>query len=245
MIKMERINDIVGYKNRRIYQDSDCYSFSLDSLILGNFSSIRKKDKRILDICSGNGVIPFILSLRCDNKIEGVEIQEKLYNLAIKSNKLNGLEDQITFFNEDIKDFVTKDRYGKYDLITCNPPYFKNTDINKNLTIEKTIARHEISLNLEELVDCVSKLLDNDGTFCMVHRSERLSEIISLFDRYGLQIKRIKFIYKNCESDAEMVFVEARKNGKIGLKVEKPFIVYNLDGSYTDEYKHITEEVLK
>ncbi|MBQ6477234.1 MAG: tRNA1(Val) (adenine(37)-N6)-methyltransferase [Bacilli bacterium] len=242
---MERINDIVGYKNRRIYQDTDCFSFSLDSLILGNFSTIRKNDKRILDICTGNGIIPFILSLRCDKKIEGVEIQDKLYELAIKSNKLNNLEDQITFYHEDIKDFVTKDRLGKYDLITCNPPYFKDNDINNNLTMEKTIARHEIKLKLDELIECVSKLLDNNGTFSLVHRSERIAEIIDLLNKNNLEVKRLKFIYKNCDSNAEMVFLESRKNGNVGLKVEKPFIVYNLDGSYTDEYKHITEEVLK
>ncbi len=241
---MERINDIVGYKNRRIYQDDDCFSFSLDSLILGNFSTIKKNDNRILDICTGNGIIPFILSLRTDKNIEGVEIQNKLFDLAVKSNKLNNLEDQITFYNEDIKNFVSNDRIGKYDLITCNPPYFKDNGEN-NLTIEKSIARHEIKLNLEDLVVCVSKLLDNNGTFCMVHRSERLHEIMILFNKYNLEIKRLKFIYKNINSNAEMVFIEARKQGNVGLKVEKPFIVYNLDGSYSDEYNQIISEVLK
>lgn len=241
---MERINDIVGYKNRRIYQDDDCFSFSLDSLILGNFTHIRKSDNRILDICSGNGIIPFILTLRCDKNIEGVEIQKKLYDLSVKSNKLNNLEDRITFYNTDIKDFVTSDRIGKYDLITCNPPYFKDNNINKNLNIEKRIARHEIKLKFEELVDCVSKLLDNNGTFCLVHRSERLEEIISVLNKYNLTVKRLKFVYKNCNTNAEMVFLECRKNGNIGLKVEKPFFVYNEDGSNSDEYNHIIEEVL-
>lgn len=241
---MERINDIVGYKNRRIYQDDDCFSFSLDSLILGNFTNIRKSDNRILDICSGNGIIPFILTLRCDKNVEGVEIQKKLYDLAIKSNKLNNLEDRITFYNNDIKDFVTSDRIGKYDLITCNPPYFKDNNINKNLNIEKRIARHEIKLKFEELVDCVSKLLDNNGTFCLVHRSERLEEIFSVLNKYNLTVKRLKFVYKNCNTNAEMVFLECRKNGNIGLKVEKPFFVYNEDGSNSEEYNHIIEEVL-
>ena len=241
---MERINDIVGYKNRRIFQDDDCFSFSLDSLILGNFSTIRKNDNRILDICTGNGIIPFILSLRTDKKIEGVEIQKKLFDLAVKSNKLNNLEDQITFYNEDIKDYISYDRIGKYDLITCNPPYFKDNG-EKNITMEKSIARHEIKLKLEDLIIFVSRLLDNNGTFCMVHRSERLHEIMILLNKYNLEIKRIKFIYKNINSNAEMVFLEARKNGKISLKVEKPFIVYNLDGSYTDEYNKIISEVLK
>jgi tRNA1(Val) A37 N6-methylase TrmN6 len=183
--------------------------------------------------------------LRCNKKIEGVEIQKKLFDLAIKSNKLNNLEDSITFYNEDIKEFVIKERIGKYDLITCNPPYFKDNNNEKNLTVEKSIARHEIKLKLEDLIDCVSKLLNNNGSFSMVHRSERLYEIMILMNKYNLEIKRLKFIYKNSNSNAEMVFIEARKNGKVGLKVEKPFIVYNLDGSYTDEYKSITEEVLK
>ena len=122
---MERINDIVGYKNRRIYQDDDCFSFSLDSLILGNFSTIKKNDNRILDICTGNGIIPFILSLRTDKNIEGVEIQNKLFDLAVKSNKLNNLEDQINIVNADINELYKELESDSIDTITCNPPYFK------------------------------------------------------------------------------------------------------------------------
>ena len=112
---MERINDILGYKNRKIYQDDNFFSFSLDSVILANYSTIRKSDKNILDLCSGNGVVPLIMSLRTDKKIIGVEIQEDLVKLANKSIKYNKLDKQINMICSDIKEFITKDRYDSYD----------------------------------------------------------------------------------------------------------------------------------
>ena len=241
---MERINDILGYKNRKIYQDDNFFSFSLDSVILANYSTIRKSDKKILDLCSGNGVVPLIMSLRTDKKIIGVEIQEDLVKLANKSIKYNKLDKQINMICSDIKEFITKDRYDSYDLITCNPPYFNNYD-RVNLSYEKKIARHEILINLEEVISISSKLLKNGGNLSLVHRPERLVEIISLFNNYNIGISRIKFIYDKIDKPAVSILVEGRKNRKCSLKIDKPLIIKNSDGSYTDEYNKLIVEVVK
>ena len=241
---MERINDILGYKNRKIYQDDNFFSFSLDSVILANYSTIRKSDKKILDLCSGNGVVPLIMSLRTDKKIIGVEIQEDLVKLANKSIKYNKLDKQINMICSDIKEFITKDRYDSYDLITCNPPYFNNYD-RVNLSYEKKIARHEILINLEEVISISSKLLKNGGNLSLVHRPERLVEIISLFNNYNIGISRIKFIYDRIDKPAVSILVEGRKNRKCSLKIDKPLIIKNSDGSYTDEYNKLIVEVVK
>ena len=241
---MERINDILGYKNRKIYQDDNFFSFSLDSVILANYSTIRKSDKNILDLCSGNGVVPLIMSLRTDKKIIGVEIQEDLVKLANKSIKYNKLDKQISMICSDIKEFITKDRYDSYDLITCNPPYFNNYD-RVNLSYEKKIARHEILINLEEVISISSKLLKNGGNLSLVHRPERVIEIISLFNNYNIGISRIKFIYDRIDKPAVSILVEGRKNRKCSLKIDKPLIIKNSDGSYTDEYNKLIVEVVK
>ena len=241
---MERINDILGYKNRKIYQDDNFFSFSLDSVILANYSTIRKSDKNILDLCSGNGVVPLIMSLRTDKKIIGVEIQEDLVKLANKSIKYNKLDKQINMICSDIKEFITKDRYDSYDLITCNPPYFNNYD-RVNLSYEKKIARHEILINLEEVISISSKLLKNWGNLSLVHRPERLVEIISLFNNYNIGISRIKFIYDRIDKPAVSILVEGRKNRNCSLKIDKPLIIKNSDGSYTDEYNKLIVEVVK
>lgn len=243
---MVNLNDILGYKNRKIYQNDDYFSFSLDSVILSNFCSIRQRDKYILDLCSGNGIVPFIVSLRTKCHIDAVEIQKELFDLAVSSCEYNNLTDQISFFNLDIKDFVNKENSEKYDLITCNPPFFKFSDDSYiNLNYEKTVARHEVLINLEEVVKISSSLLKSGGNLAMVHRTDRLLDVLSSFKKYNIEPKRLIFVYNKLSKGSILFFIEGQKNGNGGLKIEKPFIVYNEDNSYTEDYSYITKEVLK
>ena len=241
---MERINDILGYKNRKIYQDDDFFSFSFDSIVLANYSTIRKKDKNILDLCSGNGIVPLIMSLRTNNKITGIEILEKQVELANKSIEFNHLSNQINMICMDVKDFISKDKYDSYDLITCNPPYFKDYS-RKNLSYGKMIARHEILINLEDIINISSKLLKIGGNFCLVHRPDRLIDIIKLFNKYNLGLRRIKFVYDRIDRDAVLILIEGSKGRDSKLKIDKPLIVRNSDGSYTDEYNSLILDVIK
>ena len=241
---MEVLNDILGYPNRKIYQNTDFFSFSLDSVMLANFVTVRLRDKEILDLGTGNGVIPLILSLRTDKKIEGVEIQEKLYSLASKSVSYNHLDNQISIVCSDMKDYISKNTIERFDVVTCNPPYFKVNDKNYfNDSSEKTIARHEVKISLEEVVMVASKVLKNNGTFAMVHRTERLLEIYDLFRKYHIEPKRIRFVYEFVHKPSTLVLIEGVKHGKQGLKVEAPFIMKVDDGSYSSEYERFLVEV--
>ena len=203
---MEMINDVLGYKNMKIYQNTDFFSFSLDSIILANFSTIRLRDKKIVDFCTGNAIVPLIMSRRTKSRIIGVEIQKKLCDLAKKSINQNKLSDYIEIVNSDIKDFSINN-CNSFDLVLCNPPYFKNEEKSiKNLNYEKMVARHEVLIDLNGVVDCAKRVLKDNGTFCMVHRSDRLIEIIDCFKENNIEPKKIKFIDKmpmtnNCKVD--------------------------------------------
>lgn len=241
---MERIDDILGYKNLKIYQNSNYFAFSLDSIILANYANIRLRDKQIVDFCTGNAVIPLILSRRTKAKIYGIEIQEKLAKLAKKSIEYNKLNDQIEIVNEDIKDF-SKKNISKFDLVLCNPPYFKiNEKSSLNESYEKKIARHEITINLQDVCDCAKKVLKDNGNLCFVHRSDRLMEILEVLRKNNLEPKKIKFVYENINKESTLVLIEAQKLGKVGLKVDKPLILYELDGKLTEEYDRLQKEVL-
>lgn len=239
---MEVLNDLVGFRNRKIYQNTDWFSFSLDSVLLANFVSLNKNTKSIMDFCCGNCPIPLILSTKTESKIIGVEVQKDVYDLAIKSINYNNLNEQIEVLNLDIK--ALKDEYSSdsFDVITCNPPYFKySEESNINDDIHKVIARHEKMITLEEIVDIAHFLLKNNGCFAMVHRTDRLIEIINLFNKYGIEVKKLRFIYPKLNTESNMVLIEGRKNGGVGLKLLPPLYAHNADGSYSKEILEMFE----
>ncbi len=243
---MKVLNDILGYNNLKIYQDNTYFCFSLDSVILANYVNIRLRDNYICDLCTGNGVVPLILSKRTNKKIFGVEIQKSIYDLAMESVKINNLEDRITLINCDISDKL-KFNYNEYfDLVTCNPPYFKlneNSLLNEN--IEKQIARHELKMDLDSLFSVSKRILKNGGNLVLVHRTSRLMEILEVMKKYNIEPKRLKFIYENINKESNLVLIEGQKLGHVGLKIDNPLIMYNLDSSMTDEYLSLTKEVRK
>lgn len=235
---MKVINDLLGF-NKKIVQDTSYFSFSLDSVLLYNFCKVKKSTKMI-DICSGNCPIPLMLSTKIDEKIYAVEVQKEIYNLAVESIKLNDLEDKIEVLNMDAKDLCNKFETDTFDLITCNPPYFKtNEQSKKNDNEIKSIARHEILINIEDIIKISRKLLKNNGNLVMVHRPERLSEIIILMNKYNLEVKRLQFIYPKEDSESNMIIIEASKNGKEGMKIMPPIIVHDKDGNYNKEIEKI------
>jgi len=233
---MEVLNDLVGYKNMKIYQNTDWFSFSLDSVLLPNFVSLRKNVRNIIDLGTGNAPIPLILTTRTDAKIIGVEIQKDVYELAKKTVELNKLDDRIELLNMDILDLKNVYESDSFDVVISNPPYFKlNESSNVNDDVHKIIARHEKCLNLEQLAYMAKYLLKNNGVFAMVHRTDRLIEIINVLSKNNLQVKKIRFIYPKENTESNMVLVEATKNGNVGLKLLPPLYVHDEDGNYTEE----------
>ena len=238
---MKQIHELLGYKNIKIIQDDEMFSFSVDSMLLADFIKTTTKTKHIIDLCCGNAPIPLFLTLKTNAKITGIEIQKDVYELAQESIKLNNFEDQIEIINDDLINIYQKIGANKYDIVSCNPPYFKyieTSNINKNDYL--TIARHEVKATLEDIVIESKKLLVDGGYLYMVHRVERIAEIMECFSKNCFQIKTMRFVYsKEDSNEAMFVLIEARKNKNPGTKILKPLYIYNKNNEYTPEVLEI------
>ncbi len=232
----ETINDLVNFNNIKIYQNKNYFNFSLDSILLPNFVILNNKTKKVLDLCTGNIPIPLILSRKTKALIYGVEIQKEIFDLAEKTLKINNLENQIILINKDAKELVNDFETDTFDLITCNPPYFKNSNTSKkNNNNIKSIARHEILIKLEDIMNISKKLLKNNGSLSLIHRTDRLIDIITLMRQNNIEPKRIRFIYPKEGKESNLVLIDGRKNGKPGLKILDSLIVHEQNGNYSKE----------
>lgn len=227
------INDLYDY-GLKIYQDKDYFKFSIDSILLAEFVKF-KKGFKILDICTGNAPIPLILASKTDSiTIDALEIQEEVCELACKSVKTNHLEKAINIYNVDAKNYMNN---KKYDCIICNPPYFKNESTSyKNLNRVKKIARHEIFITLEDIFKITKKNISETGSLYLVHRVERMLDVISLCNSYKLGIRKIVLIQTKNDKTTEFFLLEASNYKKSDLKID----VLNIQNKET--YQNIFEE---
>ncbi|MDX9690850.1 MAG: tRNA1(Val) (adenine(37)-N6)-methyltransferase [Acholeplasmataceae bacterium] len=207
-------------------------AFNLDTILLAHFSKVPAKSKSVVDIGTGAGALMLYLSEKTKAKIIGVEIQEARFLQAQKNIKLNHLEHQLMCIHQDIQSVSLKN----VDYIICNPPFFKVSKKTKlNDTEEDQIARHEITLNLDDLAKHASRILKFGGKLSIIHRPDRFVEIVDVFNQYHLEIKRIRFVYPYQHSEPNHILIEATKNGNPGLKVEPPLIIYNEKHVLTNE----------
>ena len=230
----EVTNYLLAYKNMKIIQRKDMFNFSLDTVLLAHFCTINKDLNEIVDFGTNNAAIPLLLSRRTDKKIIGIEIQEEAVELARKNVLLNQLENQIEIVHSDIKEYIKEQK--KVKLIVCNPPFFKvgeRSHLNDNQYLQ--IARHEIKISLDEIVQCAAALLDNKGRFAMVHRPDRMIEIINCMQKYDIEPKRVRFVYPKVGKESHIFLIEGMYKGNKGLKIEAPLYAHEEDGSYTKE----------
>lgn len=238
---MKVVNDLLGYRKLKIIQDTEWFSFSLDSVLLPNFVTLNKNIKNVLDLGTGNAPIPLILSTKVNmnTTIYGIEIQKEISNMASESVKMNALENAIKIINDDMKNLDKYFNINFFDVVVTNPPFFKVNENSKyNDMFQKTIARHEVSINLEEIISISSKFLKNNGVFAMVHRTDRLIEIISVMKKYKIEPKRIQLIYPKDNAESNILLIEGRKNGNSGLKVLPPIFAHDKYGNYTEIIKN-------
>lgn len=236
----ERIDQLMQY-DLSIIQSPKVFSYSLDAVLLGDFAELKNRDdQKVLDLCTGNGAVALMISQKTRSPIYGIEIQEKLADMAVRSVELNALDDRITIIHKDLMD-ISKDHYDSVDLITCNPPYFSVDEasiINPNEHL--AIARHEIHLTLDDLLAKISKLLKTNGKVYLVHRPDRFLELMDVMQKYGVNPRSVRFVHPNEHGNANIVLVEGIKNtNKSGFKMLPPLYVHNEDGSYQEEVRNI------
>ncbi|EJA1896214.1 tRNA1(Val) (adenine(37)-N6)-methyltransferase [Staphylococcus pseudintermedius] len=233
----ERLDYLIR-EDLRIIQNDAVFSFSTDALLLGHFTEVRKRD-RILDMCAGNGVISLLLSDKGNNVITGVEIQPQLVNMAVRSVQYNHLEDRITMVEMDINALIQAYSPAQFDLITCNPPYFKANQTNQHQLEAHKIARHEIYCTLDDCLRVSNHLLKEGGRVVMVHRAERMLDLFESMRHYRIEPKRLHMIFSKPGKAAQTIVVEGRKGGRQGLDIAPPFYIYDEQGDYTPEMKEI------
>lgn len=229
--------DIVPGTDYKIIQESNKFSYGTDAIFL---SSIVKPKGLVMDLGTGTGIIPLRLldkgEIQC---IYGVEIQEEVANLAIKSVEINKLQNRIKILHMDLKDLANKFDKGTFDVVTSNPPYMKIGGALVNKDENFAISRHEIACNLEDILRISNYLLKPLGKFYMVHRPDRLVDIIYNMRQYNIEAKRIRFVQPKINEKPNLLLIEGLKDGKPHLKFDDPLIVYNEEGSYTDEIYEI------
>jgi len=235
----ERIDDL-GIADLKIIQNSEGFCFGIDSVLLSDFAKNMKKNSTVVDIGTGTGIISILLSEKSSSKkIYGVEIQDEVADMAKRSVELNKLQAKIEIINDDIKNINKYIENNTVDCIVTNPPYKKVDAGMKNENEKLLISRHEIKCNLQDIAEISRKLLKDKGEIYIVHKSERLVDILTTFRQNKLETKLIRLIQANRNSDPNLVLVKAVKNGGEFLKIEKPLIIYNEDGTYTDEILEI------
>lgn len=244
----ERMDDL-GIQNLKIIQNKQYFCFGTDSVLLANFVNSNNSKNNIIDFCSGSGVISVLISAKkkCD-KVVAVELQKEMYDLLKRNVQCNNLDEKIIALNTSIqnveiirKKMIEKTGEGTADIIVCNPPYKKIGEGIKNPKDVKYIARHEVCCKLEDIFDSASKLLNTKGKLYIVHKPERLTDLICIARKYRLEAKKIKLVQPNLNLKPSIVLVEYVKDGNSEVIVEKPLIEYDENGNFTNEFLKIYE----
>jgi tRNA1Val (adenine37-N6)-methyltransferase len=234
----ERIDDL-HIKNYKIIQNPELFCFGMDPVLLTGFMDQNIKGS-VLDLGTGTGIIPLLIEAKTKvTHITGIDIQPESVHMAKRSVSLNHLEDKINIIQKDI---TLADAYfplSSFDVVTSNPPYMTGSNGLKNESMAKTIARHEVYCTLDDVIQVASRLVKVGGKFYLVHRPNRLVEIMVLMKHYKLEPKRIRFVHPYIDKEPNMVLIEAVRHGKPMVKIEKPLIVYKSAGKYTDEIYEI------
>lgn len=238
----ERIDDL-EIKGMKIIQNEEGFKFGIDSVLLSDFAKDIKSGSRCVDLGTGTGIIGFLLCAKTQlEEIIGVEIQEDVAEMACRSILLNKLQDRFKILNVNIKNIKEKNileknilEKNKFDYVITNPPYKKINTGKINDDEKHIISRHEITANLQDFIDVANYLLKDKGTIYMVHRPERLADVINLMREYRIEPKIIRFVHPKKNKEPNLILIKGIKNAKPFLKIEKPLFVYEEDGTYTDE----------
>ncbi|MFC4760607.1 tRNA1(Val) (adenine(37)-N6)-methyltransferase [Fructobacillus durionis] len=225
-----------------IIQNPDMFSYSLDAVLLAYFANPNKKGRGLtVDLGAGTGAVGLFYAKKVAGQVKLVEIQEDLAAMAKRSIDLNEMADRMEVIHSDMQEVFDQIKPGSVDTVLCNPPYFPVKETTKqNVDEHYQIARHEVAIDLPKLAQTANKLLKNKGKFFMVHRPERLGDIFAALTARGLQVKHLQFVYGKADREANMVLVEAIKQGRAGgVRVMPPIVAYTADNNYTEQVQEI------
>ena len=235
----ERIDDL-EYKGLKIIQNKEGFCFGIDSVLISDYAKRIKKNSTIVDLGTGTGIISILLSKKQENlKIYGIEIQKDVAEMAERSVKLNRLEDSIKIINDNLKNLENYFSMNSVDAIVTNPPYKKNNTGLKSDDYRNLVSRHEIECTLEDIINVSKKVLKDKGELYMINRAERLVDIIYLLRKNKIEPKEIRFVHSKENEPPTLVLIRAVKNAGEFLKIEKPLIIYDNEGNYTEEILEI------
>ena len=241
----KQLEKIDGLQNgNRVIQDDGAFMFGIDAVLLAHFACGGvHAGENVIDLGTGNGIIPLLMEKACGaSHFTGLEIQEKSAGLAVRSVKLNSLEQKIEIVNGDIKNVASLFAKHSFNVAVSNPPYALVEQGKTNAAEEKTIARHELLCTLEDVVAAADYLLHSHGRFFMIHRPERLSDIFASLARHKLEPKRLQLVEPFEGEAANLVLIESRKDARPGLKLEPTLVVRYKNGEHKGEY---TKEINK
>jgi len=236
----ERIDDL-QIKDLKIIQNNNGFCFGIDSVLLSEFAKDIKNNSKVIDLGTGTGIIGFLLLAKTNIKeVVGIEVQAEVADMANRSIRLNKMENKFKIINCNIKDILNNVQREEFDVVISNPPYKKINSGGKNENEKKLISRHEVLADINDFIYASKIVLKDKGTLYMVHRPERLADIICSLRENKIEPKKIRFVYSREDSnEAKLVLIKAVKNGGDFLKVEKPLFIYKNNGEYTDEIKEI------
>lgn len=230
----EKIEDL-QCNNLKIIQNKKWFCFGMDAVLLTNYCDVRK-NSHIVDLGTGTGIIPILLSGKKEyTKAYGIEIQDEVAEMAKRSVLLNNLQEKIEILNLDLNKVTEFLEPYSFDAVISNPPYKLNNSGIVNPSDKKAISRHEITCTLEDVISTAAKLLKQYGKFYMVHRPDRLADIMCLLRKYKLEPKQIRFVHSKSGKKPNMILIRASKYGNPELKFDPPLYIYNDDGTYTED----------
>ncbi|MDF2523954.1 MAG: SAM-dependent methyltransferase [Clostridiales bacterium] len=234
----ERIDDL-QFKGLKIIQNTEGFCFGVDAVLLANFADVKKGD-HIIDLGTGTGIIPILLAGKTEAaEITGLEIQQDIAEMAVRSVQLNNLEERLKIVHGDIKNSVSLFGPSKFQVIVSNPPYMNNGGGIVNPSDTKAISRHELLCTLEDVIMSSSKLLVPGGQLAMVHRPDRLVDIVYLMRKYHVEPKYIRFVHPSPYKKANLMLIKGTRGGRPQLKMMEPLYVYDEEGNYSEEIDRI------
>lgn len=239
LIKTDETLDDLQLKGIHIIQKKEGFRFGIDAVLLANFAKV-KRNATIIDLCSGTGIIPFIIKGKSQcGAIRGVEIQGEFVEMASRTAQYNNFSQEIKFIEGDLKDKELLKSLGRVDIVTVNPPYKLYSSGILNESDKSAIARHEVCCTLEDVIIAARALLKDNGKFFMVHRPDRIVDIFTLMRKYKIEPKRIRFVHPKPGKAPNILLVEGQRDGGAFLKIEDPLYVHMEDDSYSDEIKEM------